>query len=114
LGGRGREISEFRFSLVYRVSSRTVRAIQRNAVSKREKEKEKRKKKEKEHLFITSFSEPQMNARELFQWVNMVVSKPNELSLMSINPCYSYRFFLFRFQPLSCGIYTFTPQYIQK
>jgi hypothetical protein len=34
LGGRGRQISEFKASLVYRVSSRTARAIQRNPVSK--------------------------------------------------------------------------------
>jgi hypothetical protein len=34
LGGRGRHISEFEASLVYRVSSRTVRATQRNLVSK--------------------------------------------------------------------------------
>jgi hypothetical protein len=33
-GGRGRGISEFKASLVYRVSSRTARAIQRNPVSK--------------------------------------------------------------------------------
>jgi hypothetical protein len=33
LGGRGRWISEFEASLVYRVSSRTARAIQRNPVS---------------------------------------------------------------------------------
>jgi hypothetical protein len=33
LGGRGRQISEFKDSLVYRVSSRTARAIQRNPVS---------------------------------------------------------------------------------
>jgi hypothetical protein len=32
LGGRGRQISEFEASLVYRVSSRTARAIQRNPV----------------------------------------------------------------------------------
>jgi hypothetical protein len=35
LGGRGRQISEFEVSLVYKVSSRTTRAIQRNAVSKK-------------------------------------------------------------------------------
>jgi hypothetical protein len=43
LGGRGRRISEFQASLVYRVSSRTARATQRNPVSKnqeRKKEKE--------------------------------------------------------------------------
>jgi hypothetical protein len=34
LGGRGRWISEFEASLVYRVSSRTARAAQRNPVSK--------------------------------------------------------------------------------
>jgi hypothetical protein len=33
LRGRGRWISEFEASLVYRVSSRTARAIQRNPVS---------------------------------------------------------------------------------
>jgi hypothetical protein len=32
--GRGRRISEFEASLVYRVSSRTARATQRNPVSK--------------------------------------------------------------------------------
>jgi hypothetical protein len=34
LGGRGRQISEFEVSLVYRVSSRTARATQRNPVLK--------------------------------------------------------------------------------
>jgi hypothetical protein len=34
LGGRGRRISEFEASLVYRVSSKTARARQRNPVSK--------------------------------------------------------------------------------
>jgi hypothetical protein len=37
LGGRGRQISEFEASLVYKVSSRTARAIQRNPVSKKQK-----------------------------------------------------------------------------
>jgi hypothetical protein len=39
LGGRGRRISEFEASLVYRVSSRTARATQRNPVSKKKKKK---------------------------------------------------------------------------
>ncbi|EDL20906.1 mCG144694, partial [Mus musculus] len=43
LGGRGRRISEFEASLVYKVSSRTARAIQRNPVSKRQKKKTKQK-----------------------------------------------------------------------
>jgi hypothetical protein len=34
MGGRGRQISEFEASLVYRVSSRTARATQKNPVSK--------------------------------------------------------------------------------
>jgi hypothetical protein len=44
LGGRGRRISEFEASLVYRVSSRTARAIQKNAVSKKNKNKKQKKK----------------------------------------------------------------------
>jgi hypothetical protein len=36
LGGRGRQISEFKASLVYTVSSMTARAIQRNPVSKKQ------------------------------------------------------------------------------
>jgi hypothetical protein len=36
LGGRGRWISEFKTSLVYRVSSRTARTAQRNPVSKKQ------------------------------------------------------------------------------
>jgi hypothetical protein len=39
LEGRVRRISEFEVSLVYKVSSRTARAIQRNPVSKRPKKK---------------------------------------------------------------------------
>jgi hypothetical protein len=38
LGGRGRRISEFEASLVYRVSYRTAKAIQRNPVSKTNKQ----------------------------------------------------------------------------
>jgi hypothetical protein len=50
LVGRGRRISEFEASLVYRVSSRTARATQRNSVSKNKtkqngKKEKKRKKK---------------------------------------------------------------------
>jgi hypothetical protein len=65
LGGRGRQISEFEASLVYKVSSRTARATQRNPVLKNKKQaskqankqtkkqkqkrkKEKRKKEKKE------------------------------------------------------------------
>jgi hypothetical protein len=44
LGGRGRRISEFEASLVYKVSPRTARAMQRNPVSeKKNKKKQKNK-----------------------------------------------------------------------
>jgi hypothetical protein len=39
LGGRDRRISEFEASLVYTVSSRTAKTIQRNPVSKNQKKK---------------------------------------------------------------------------
>jgi hypothetical protein len=45
LGGRGRQISEFEASLVYRVSSRTARATQRNPVLKKKRKKEKEREK---------------------------------------------------------------------
>jgi hypothetical protein len=48
LGGRGRRIYEFEASLVYRVSSRTARATQKNPVSKNQKKNQKKKKKKKE------------------------------------------------------------------
>jgi hypothetical protein len=50
LGGRGRRISEFEASLVYRVSSRTARATQRNSVSKKQKNKNKNKNKNKTNI----------------------------------------------------------------
>jgi hypothetical protein len=43
LGGRGRRISKFKARLVYRVSSRTARATQRNPVSKKKKKKKSKK-----------------------------------------------------------------------
>jgi hypothetical protein len=47
LGGRGRWISEFQASLVYKVSSRTDRAIQRNPVSENKTKQNKTKTKKK-------------------------------------------------------------------
>jgi hypothetical protein len=55
LGGRDKRISEYEASLVYRVSSRTARAIQRNpdlktktkTKTKTERKEKKRKKKRK-------------------------------------------------------------------
>jgi hypothetical protein len=51
LEGRGRQISEFEASLVYRVSSRTARTTQRNPVSEN---KTKQNKKSECHLDMPS------------------------------------------------------------
>jgi hypothetical protein len=51
LGGRGRQISEFKVSLVYRVSSRTARATQRNPVSKNQPNKQTHKGRPKQGCF---------------------------------------------------------------
>jgi hypothetical protein len=64
LGGRGRQISEFEASLVYRVSSRTARATQRNPVSKNKQTNKQTKNKEREnhtklpskYMFLILFS----------------------------------------------------------
>jgi hypothetical protein len=48
LGDRGRLISKFEVNLVYKVSSRTARATQRNPVSKNKNKKTKRRKEKKE------------------------------------------------------------------
>jgi hypothetical protein len=53
LGGRGRQISELEASLVYRVSSRTARATQRNPVSKNKKmKKQKQTNKQKGQVYL--------------------------------------------------------------
>jgi hypothetical protein len=67
LGGRGRQISEFEASLVYRVSSTTARATQKNPVSQN-KNKTKQNKEQKRspcvalvvHTFSTSTQEPEL------------------------------------------------------
>ena len=51
MGGRGRQISEFEASLVYKVSSRTARAIQKNPVS-REREREREKERERSGYLV--------------------------------------------------------------
>jgi hypothetical protein len=54
LEGRDRRVSEFEASLVYRVSSRTARATQRNPVSKtKTTTKTKQKKRQYKFLKIT-------------------------------------------------------------
>jgi hypothetical protein len=53
-GGRGRRISEFEASLVYRVSSRTARAIQRNPISKKNTHTKKIESKACEDVFCSA------------------------------------------------------------
>jgi hypothetical protein len=55
LGGRGRQISEFKVSLVYKVSSRTARATQRNTVSKNQKKKKNKNKNKKKNYYHFTF-----------------------------------------------------------
>jgi hypothetical protein len=60
LGGRGRKISEFKVSLVYKVSSRTARATQRNPVLKqinKQTKTKKRKRKRKRKKITTKIQE---------------------------------------------------------
>jgi hypothetical protein len=49
LGGRGRWISEFKTSLVYKVSSRIAKATQRNPVSKNKQTNKQTKRKKEKH-----------------------------------------------------------------
>jgi hypothetical protein len=55
LGGRGRQISEFEASLVYRVSSRTARDTHRNPVSKNKTKRNGKKKKNGKKKSLISF-----------------------------------------------------------
>ena len=48
MGGIGRQISEFKARLVYRVNSRTARAIQRNSVSKKTRQRERQRQRQRE------------------------------------------------------------------
>jgi hypothetical protein len=72
LGGRGRRISEFEASLVYKVSSRTARAIQRNPVSK--KQNKTKTKTKKESAFKPA---PGPEKRINFQFDHLVSGKRN-------------------------------------
>jgi hypothetical protein len=53
LGGRGRQISEFKDSLVYRVSSRTTSTTQRNPVSKQTNKQTKTRKRQVDAIHRT-------------------------------------------------------------
>jgi hypothetical protein len=66
LGGRGRWISEFEASLVYRVSSRIVRAIQRNPVLENQKKKKKKESRKSPIFFLTDQSDQGSSLVEVF------------------------------------------------
>jgi hypothetical protein len=55
LGGRGRRISEFEASLVYKVSSRKARATEKPCLENQKKKKKKRKKKKYSRLLTTDY-----------------------------------------------------------
>jgi hypothetical protein len=76
LGGRGRQISEFKASLVYKVSSRTARATQRNPVSKNKQNKTKQNKTK------TVFP---WGPGEMAQWLRELTALPEVLSSISSN-----------------------------
>jgi hypothetical protein len=77
-GGRGRQISEFQASLVYKVSSRIARTTQRNPVSKRKKEKKKMNvsflMQKTQHKTIL-FSEPTLLCRKYNKSISMKIVK---------------------------------------
>jgi hypothetical protein len=64
LGGRGRWISEFEASLVYKVSSRTARAIQRDPVSKKQNKTKQNKTKQNKTVNLKEQSDPSWKTRE--------------------------------------------------
>jgi hypothetical protein len=64
LGGRGRWISEFKASLVYKVSSRTARATEKPRLEKPKKKKKKKKEKEGDSWVLQGFSD----AKYLGNW----------------------------------------------
>jgi hypothetical protein len=72
LGGRGRRISEFEASLIYKVSSRTARAIQRNPVSKNKKQTNKQK---SGCSWWQTFNPRQRQAKSLTNLVYNVISR---------------------------------------
>jgi hypothetical protein len=67
LGGRDRWISEIEASLVYRVSSRTARAIQRNPVSKSQKKNKNKKTKQNKNKNCAVCGEKQTK-QEVQKW----------------------------------------------
>jgi ribosomal protein S19 len=72
LESRGRRISEFEANLVYKVSSRTARAIQRNPVSKNKNKNKTNKQTNKKNT--------ESGAGEIAQWLRALTVLPKVLS----------------------------------
>ena len=78
----GRQMSEFEANLVYRVSSRTARATQRNPVSKKkEKEKELKASLDNTHFW---------GAGKMAQWLRALTALLEVLSSISSNDRVAY------------------------
>jgi hypothetical protein len=67
LEGRGRWISEFKASLVYKVSSRTARATQRNPISKRCTPQKRKKIKLEKDIDLNANELPNLNLEDIKQ-----------------------------------------------
>jgi hypothetical protein len=93
LGGRGRRISEFEDSLVYKLSSRTARAIQRNPISKNKikqnKTKQKQKQKPKNPKPKPKNQKPKKplsRAGKMAQWLGTLGDLPEDQKFNSQHP----------------------------
>jgi hypothetical protein len=73
----GRRISEFKASLVYKVSSRTARTIQRNPVSENQKKKKNKKQKTKNK---TKQNKKKVEKVDLMMWALKFVAQHDFLS----------------------------------
>jgi hypothetical protein len=76
LGDRGRQISEFKASPVYRVSSRTARATKRNPVSKTTTTKQKSKQNNKKGGVRTAKLNQPPRVQKDLERVNLFSNKP--------------------------------------
>jgi hypothetical protein len=93
LGDRGRQISKFKASLVYRVSSRTAKATQRNPVLKKTKNKKtkntKKQKRTTSDPFIYSHESPcscwELNSGPPEEQPVFLTAEPSH------QPCYYFR-----------------------
>jgi hypothetical protein len=101
LGGRGRQISEFKDSLVYRVSSRTARAIQRNPVSKKQRERERERERGKERKgkerkgkkrnVFCPYRNTMVHGKQTFKYFPIVTSQHVRIKLVCLFIALCYR-----------------------